>query len=101
MEKVLGPLIGLGVLVNIDDVLIYAETPEQLIDIFTAVRKLLLKAGHKCNASKFSIFTQTIKYLCRVLSRDGINTRLNQARKNPTVAEIKEVHRIRLLSWFL
>ena len=31
MAKVLGPLIGLGILVYIDDVLIYAETPEQLI----------------------------------------------------------------------
>ena len=31
MEKVLEPVIGLGVLVYIDDVLIYAETPEQLI----------------------------------------------------------------------
>ncbi len=44
MEKVLGPLIGLGVLVYIDDVLIYAETPEQLIEILSAVLKLLVKA---------------------------------------------------------
>ncbi len=42
MEKVLGPLIGLGVLVYIDDVLINAETPEQLIEIFSAVFKLLV-----------------------------------------------------------
>ena len=52
MEKFLGPLIGLGVLVNIDDVLIYAETPEQLIEILSAVLKLLVKAGLKCKASK-------------------------------------------------
>ncbi len=51
MEKVLGPLIGLGVLVYIDDVLIYAETPEQLIENVSAVLKLLLKAGLKCKAS--------------------------------------------------
>ena len=42
MEKVLGPLICLGVLVYIDDVLIYAETPEKLIEILSAVRKLLV-----------------------------------------------------------
>ena len=44
METVLRPLIGLGVLVYFDDVLIYAETPEQLIEILSAVLKLLLKA---------------------------------------------------------
>ena len=45
MEKVLKPSIGLGVLVYIDDVLIYAETPKQLIDILSSVLKLLVKAG--------------------------------------------------------
>ena len=73
MEKVLGPLIGLGVLVYIDDVLIYAETPKQLIEILTAVLKLLVKAGLKCKASKCLLFTQTINYLGRVVSKDAIN----------------------------
>ena len=40
MEKVLWPLIGLGILVYIDDVLIYVETPEQLIEIPFAILKL-------------------------------------------------------------
>ena len=44
IKKVLKPLIGLGVLVYINDVLIYAETPEQLIEILSAVLKLLVKA---------------------------------------------------------
>ncbi len=57
MEKVLGPLIGLGVLVYIDDVLIYAETSEQLIYILSAVLKRLVKAEIKCKASKCSLFT--------------------------------------------
>ena len=73
MEKVLGPLIGLGVLVYIDDVLIYAETPKQLIEILSAVLKLLVKAGLKCKASKCSLFTQTINYLGRVVSKNDIN----------------------------
>ena len=72
MEQVLGPLIGLGVLVYIDDVLIYTETVEQLIEIRSAVLKLLVKAGLKCKASKCSLFNQTINYLGRVVSRDGI-----------------------------
>ena len=52
MENVLGDLFGLGVFGYIDDVLIYAETPEQLIDILSAVFKLLVSAGLKCKASK-------------------------------------------------
>ena len=45
MEKVLGPFIGLGVFIYIDNVFIYAETPEKLIEILSAVLKLLVKAG--------------------------------------------------------
>ena len=60
MDKVLGPLIGLGILVYINGVLNYAETAEQLIDILAAVLKPLLRAGLKCKASKCSLFTQTI-----------------------------------------
>ena len=73
MERVLGTLIGLGVLVYIDDVLIYAETPEQLNEIFSIVLKLLAKAGLKCKAYICSLFTQWINYLGCVVSRDGIN----------------------------
>ena len=73
MDKVLGSLIYLGVLVYINDVLIYAETPEQLIEILFAVRKLLVKAGLKCQASKCSLFNQTNNYLGRVVFKDGIN----------------------------
>ena len=52
MEKVLGPSIGRGVLVYIDDMIIYAEPPKQLIEILSAVLKLVVKAGLKCKASK-------------------------------------------------
>ena len=55
MERMLGSLIGLGVLVYIDDVLIYAETPEQLIETLSTVLKLLTNAGLKCKASKCSL----------------------------------------------
>ncbi len=56
IEKVPGPMIGLGVLIYIDNVLIYAETPEQLIEILSDVLKLLVNAGLKCKASKCSRF---------------------------------------------
>ena len=60
MEKVLRPLIGFGVVAYIDDVLIYAEPNEQLIEIPSAGLKLLVKAGLKCKASKCSRCTQNI-----------------------------------------
>ena len=73
METVLGFLIGVGVLGYTDDVIIYAETPEQLIEILSTVLKLRVKVGLKCNDSQCLIFTQTINDDGRVVSKDGIN----------------------------
>ena len=61
IEKVLGPLIGLGVLVSTDDVLIYAETPEQLIDILSALVKLLVGAG-------LSVKPQSVHFSVKLLT---------------------------------
>ena len=90
MVKVLGPLIGLVVLVYIDDVLIFAETPEQLIEIFSAVFKLLVKAGLNCKASKCFLLTQTINNLGRVVSKNGIKpdpAKLDKIRQWPKLAK--------------
>ena len=57
MGKILGTLIGCGVQEYLDDVLIYAETSEELLDKLSQVQKLLAKAGLKCKAFKFSVFT--------------------------------------------
>ena len=81
MERVLGTLIRRGVLVYIDDVLIYAETPEQLIEILSTVLQLLIQAGLKCKASKCSLFTESLSYLGHVVSRDGIKYDPNKLEK--------------------
>ena len=73
MERVLGPLIGVGVLVYLDDVLINADTPKQLINTIAAVLKLLAKAGLKCKATKCSLFTERVHYIGRMVSKNGIN----------------------------
>ena len=52
IEKILGNLIKCGVLVYLDDVLIYAETSEEPLDKLSQVLKLLAKAGLKNKASK-------------------------------------------------
>ena len=72
MEKILGTLMGSGVLVYLDDVLIYAETPDELLDKLSQVLKLLAKAGLKCQASKCSVFTQKVHYFGQIVSKEGI-----------------------------
>ena len=37
MEKVLGQLVGSGVLIYLDDVLLYADDPEDLIELLSKV----------------------------------------------------------------
>ena len=72
MKRVFGPLIGKGVLVDLDDVLINAEIAEQLIEILDEVLKLFAKTGLKCKATKCSLFTQRVHYLGRVVTVEGI-----------------------------
>ena len=95
MEKVLGPLIGLGVLVYNDDVLIYAKTPEQLVDILSGGLILLLKEGLKCKASKCSVLTQIINFLGRVVSKYCINSdpaKLDKIRQWPKPKKAQDSH---------
>ena len=72
MERVVGLLIGVGVLLYLNDVLIYPDTPEQLIETLGTVLKLLAKAGLNCKATKCLLFTERVHYLGRVVSKDGI-----------------------------
>ena len=57
MEKIFGTLIGCGVLVYFDDVLIYAETSGELFDKLSQVLKLLAKTKLKYDAFKYLVFT--------------------------------------------
>ena len=72
MEKILGPLVGNGVLVYLDDVLLYAEDAKHLLELLRKVLKLLSAAGLKCKPSKCSLFSESIQYLGHVVSREGI-----------------------------
>ena len=72
MEKILGPLVGNGVLVYLDDVLLYAEDATRLLELLRKVLKLFSAAGLKCKPSKCSLFSESIQYLGHVVSREGI-----------------------------
>ena len=48
MEKILGQLVDSGVLIYLDDVLLYADGPEEKIELLRKVLKRLIDAGLKC-----------------------------------------------------
>ena len=52
MERVLGDLVGTKVLVYLDDVLIFAESPEELLATLRIVLKRISDAGLKCKPTK-------------------------------------------------
>ena len=69
MERVLGTSIGRGVRVYMDDVLIYAETAEKLIEVLSIVLQLLIQARLKCKAPKCSLFNESVSYLGHIVSK--------------------------------
>lgn len=81
MEKILGTLVGCGVLVYLDDVLTYASTTEKLLDKLSQVLQLLAAAGRKFKGSKCFLFTETVHYLEHIVSKDGIHPELAKLEK--------------------
>ena len=71
MKRVLGFLVGVGVLVYLNDFFIYANTSEHLIDFLSAVLKLLANAGLKYKATTCSLFIERMHYLSQLVSKDG------------------------------
>ena len=60
MEKVLGHLVGSGFLIYLNDVLLYANDPEDLIELLRRVLKRLIDAGLKCKSKKCHLFAKKI-----------------------------------------
>src|SRR5437762_8704448 len=72
MNYVLGELIDRGVIVYIDDILIYSETKEEHIKLVMKVLTLLHEAG-LCVALEKSVFhAQTVEFLGYVIGIDGV-----------------------------
>ena len=72
LEKVLGQLVGSGVLIYLEDVLLYADDPVKLIELLRKVLKRLIDAGLKCKAKKCHLFAKEIHYLGHVVTRGGL-----------------------------
>lgn len=72
MQRILGPYIGVSVLVYLDDVLFFAADRESLLSSFDTVLKLFVGANLKYQPTKCKLASTTIYYLGHVVSSEGI-----------------------------
>ena len=71
IKRVLRFLICVEELVYLDDFLINSNTFKQLIDVLSTVLKLLAEAGLKCKAIKYSLLSERVHDLGRIVSKNG------------------------------
>ena len=72
VQQILGDdLIGKGVLLYIDDVLIYAATEEELLDRLETVIQRLEKARLKMSAAKCSLFQREVQWCGFIFNESG------------------------------
>jgi len=73
MSIVLRDLLWVICLWNLDDIVIYARSPEELLERLRAVLDRLREVGLKAKPSKCELFRTEIKFLGHLVSADGIN----------------------------
>ena len=71
MNECLGGLRDLRCIAYLDDVLIYGRTFEEHLENLEAVLKRLKEKGIKLNLKKCHFFKREVKYLGRLVSKDG------------------------------
>ncbi|KAG3236573.1 hypothetical protein PI124_g18426 [Phytophthora idaei] len=69
---VLGDLVNKSVIVWIDDLLVFAETAEELVNVIEAVLQKLDEFGFILNLKKCSLFSTEVKWCGRIINKDGI-----------------------------
>ena len=98
MDDVLRDMINNGVLVYLDDILIYAKDDEKLQKLTEDVFKRLENAGIHVKASKCSVGMNKIDFLGFVVSGDGIHP---QDSKVKVINYLKTPRTVRQLRRFL
>ena len=74
MERVMRGLVGKGVLIYLDDIIVYAPTVMEHFRLMEEVFNRLKTAGLKLNPMKCQLFCQETTFLGHVVSKDGIYT---------------------------
>ncbi|KAG3118146.1 hypothetical protein PI125_g3140 [Phytophthora idaei] len=96
VEMVLGDLVNKSVIVWIDDLLVVAETAEELVNVIEAVLQKLDEFGFILNPKKCSLFLTEVKWCGRIINKDGIGhdpSRMRALREMPpptTAAELQQ-----------
>jgi len=72
MERVLSPFLGKGVLVYVDDVLVFSDSKENLYNLLCDVLNALQNAGLVLNESKCKWFQSSISFLGHIVSSNGL-----------------------------
>jgi hypothetical protein len=72
MNHIFRDLLDLGLIVYLDDILIYAEAEEEHDRIVTKVLKCLVATGLAISQDKYFWATNRVDFLGYVISKDGI-----------------------------
>ena len=72
MERVLRPLLGKGVFVYVDDIIVMGDSVINLIDRLKEVFRMLDKFNLRVNGKKCSWFRKEMKFLGHIVSFDGV-----------------------------
>ena len=94
MNEVFASLLRKGVLVFMDDILIYSATLEEHVVLLTAVLQLLTDHNLFAKSSKCSFAQPTIEYLGHVISRSGVSTdpqKIQAVQDWPVPLNVKDV----------
>ena len=73
MNKVFFELLDLGVLVYLDDVLIYSRTIEEHKVLLKKVFEILQKNKLFVKESKCSLFLESVEFLGHVIDKNGVS----------------------------
>ena len=96
LQEVLQPVLGKGVLVYIDDIIIYSATVEEHLQLLTVVFSLLEKAGLRVKPSKCAILQKRLQVLGHVVDEFGIHVdpaKVESIRAFPTPTDVKSLQR--------
>lgn len=94
MNTILAPLLRRGVLVFIDDILVYSKTLEAHQQLLHQVLEILKQHHLKVKLSKCRFAQRSLMYLGHVISAAGVSTdekNISAMRKWPRPSNIKEV----------
>ncbi|EJC97350.1 DNA/RNA polymerase [Fomitiporia mediterranea MF3/22] len=72
MNQLFEELIGKGIVIYLDDIIIYAQTQKELLELTKKVLQLLRKADFYCKPEKCFFNKQELDYLGFVVNQDGL-----------------------------